>query len=223
MSSPIHLSQVDFAALLAQAAPLADTARLLAAWEHDGRLGDAGGHLALLAGEQWLALERAGAGAGLDDPSAAWVVDDPRHEAAARALRDLIRDVRRGRLGGHFAPAGTHGDEMVLVHQDGPDLTPLVRAKRLAVAVDLLRETVPAEPVAPAEQVLDLDQIAAQVHLKKRSLEPYKRRSKDPLPAPDFPGGGGRRDYWRWATIRPWLVRNFSLPIPEQFPDTSRH
>jgi hypothetical protein len=70
-------------------------------------------------------------------------------------------------------------------------------------------------------ELLDLDQVAALVHLKKRSLENYKRRKRDPLPSPDFPGGGGRRDFWRWSTIRPWLSRNFHIPIPEHFPGIS--
>jgi hypothetical protein len=66
--------------------------------------------------------------------------------------------------------------------------------------------------------VVDLDQIAALVHMQKRSLENYKRRAQDRLPDPDFPGGGGKRDYWRWSTIRPWMARNFSFPIPEHAP-----
>jgi hypothetical protein len=72
------------------------------------------------------------------------------------------------------------------------------------------------------DQLLDLSQIAALIHLKKRSMENYKRRKDDPLPDPDFPGGGGKRDYWQWSTIRPWLIRNSKIPIPEQFPDLSQ-
>jgi hypothetical protein len=71
---------------------------------------------------------------------------------------------------------------------------------------------------AALPDVVDLDQIAAFAHLKKDSLKPYKRRNQDPLPPPDFPGGGGKRDFWRWSTIRPWLVRNFPLPFPEHLP-----
>jgi hypothetical protein len=71
-------------------------------------------------------------------------------------------------------------------------------------------------------EIVDLDQIAAYVHRRPRSMDPYKRRQKDPLPDPDFPGGAGKRDHWRWATIRPWRARNFSLPIPEHIPDIRR-
>jgi hypothetical protein len=69
-------------------------------------------------------------------------------------------------------------------------------------------------------EVVDLDQIAAWAHRKKDSLKPYKRRKKDPLPEPDFPGGrGGKRDYWLWSTVRSWLARNFPLPFPEHVPN----
>jgi hypothetical protein len=70
--------------------------------------------------------------------------------------------------------------------------------------------------------LLDLSQIAALVHREKRSMENYKRRKNDPLPDSDFPGGAGKRDFWQWSTIRPWLSRNFNTPIPEQFPDIYR-
>jgi hypothetical protein len=74
------------------------------------------------------------------------------------------------------------------------------------------------------EPALDLDQIAAFVHLKKRSMENYKypKRKKDPLPDPDYPGKRGQRDLWKWSTIHPWLKRTFNLPIPEALPDVRR-
>jgi hypothetical protein len=106
-------------------------------------------------------------------------------------------------------------------------------AELLDAARDLLRALEPSDRTSAgaaakqavggtAADIVDLDQIAAVVHLKKSSLGAYKRRPNDPLPDPDFPGGGGKRDYWRWSTICPWLVRNFSLPIPDQHPDIYR-
>jgi hypothetical protein len=67
------------------------------------------------------------------------------------------------------------------------------------------------------EDRVDLAQAAALVHLTKRGLENYKRRKNDPLPAPDFPGGGGRKDLWLWSTLRPWMERNFPFKLPEHF------
>jgi hypothetical protein len=60
-----------------------------------------------------------------------------------------------------------------------------------------------------ADWYIDLDSAAAVVNRSKRGLEHYKRRKEDPLPEPDIPGGGGRKDEWKWSTIRPWLERTF--------------
>jgi hypothetical protein len=73
----------------------------------------------------------------------------------------------------------------------------------------------------PITQVVDLVQIAARVNLTKKAMERYKTRKTDPLPDPDFSGGGGRKDQWRWSTVRPWLVRTFRIPQPEQYPQPS--
>jgi hypothetical protein len=80
----------------------------------------------------------------------------------------------------------------------------------LALQVDAASE-------APTNSV-DLDTIAALAHLKKDSLKPYKRRRRDPLPDPDYSGGAGHRDYWKWTTIHPWLCRNFPFNFPENGP-----
>jgi hypothetical protein len=56
---------------------------------------------------------------------------------------------------------------------------------------------------------IDLDGIAALVNRTKRGMEHYKRRKQDRLPNPDVEGGAGRKDEWKWSTIRPWLERNF--------------
>jgi hypothetical protein len=68
-----------------------------------------------------------------------------------------------------------------------------------------------------ASEWLDLNSIAARVHLTKRGMENYQRRKEDHLPYPDRPGGGGRQDLWLWSTIRPWLERNFNMHLPEHF------
>jgi hypothetical protein len=69
------------------------------------------------------------------------------------------------------------------------------------------------------EGTVDLDQIAALCKLKKASMKPYKNRRDDPLPDPDIEGGGGKRAFWFWSTVRPWIVRNFpSYPVPRPCP-----
>jgi hypothetical protein len=64
-----------------------------------------------------------------------------------------------------------------------------------------------------AEWYVDLDGAAAMVNRTKSALEHYKRRKNDPLPTPDVPGGGGRKDEWKWSTIRPWLERTFGRAL----------
>lgn len=65
----------------------------------------------------------------------------------------------------------------------------------------------------PTVWYLDLDQISACVGRKKRGLEHYKHRKKDPLPPPDVAGGRGRKHEWKWSTIRPWLERTFDRDL----------
>ena len=70
-------------------------------------------------------------------------------------------------------------------------------------------------PEAPAElpDLVTLDQAAASVHRKKRTLEHYK--TKGSLPAPTIEGGGGKPDLWEWRVIRPWLEAEFKMSLPE--------
>jgi hypothetical protein len=72
---------------------------------------------------------------------------------------------------------------------------------------------------APEGEYVDLDMIAARVHRKKRGLEHYKTRRNDPLPEPDVPGGGGRKDLWLWSNVRPWMERTFNMRLPEHYPN----
>jgi hypothetical protein len=67
-------------------------------------------------------------------------------------------------------------------------------------------------------QYVNLDQIAARVNRSKSTLERLKRRRGNPLPDPDIPGGGGKRDEWLWSHIRPWLEHEFKRKLPELFP-----
>jgi hypothetical protein len=69
---------------------------------------------------------------------------------------------------------------------------------------------------------LTLDQAAALVQKSKRTLERYKKKTKGTLPLPTVEGGGGKADYWSYATIRPWLVKTFGFPLPEAFPGLRR-
>lgn len=66
----------------------------------------------------------------------------------------------------------------------------------------------------PPEQMVTLDQCAAIVHLRKRSLERYRGK----MPGPRLRGRGGRASRWAWSEVRPWLEAEFGRKLPEIFP-----
>jgi hypothetical protein len=67
-------------------------------------------------------------------------------------------------------------------------------------------------------QYVTLDKMAAIVNRDKKTLERRKTRKNNPLPAPAVEGGGGKPDEWIWSNVRPWLEKEFSRPLPEQYP-----
>lgn len=68
----------------------------------------------------------------------------------------------------------------------------------------------------PPDDLVTLDQAAAVVSLKKRTLERYLQRGD--LPRPDLPGGGGKAHRWYWSTLRPALEKHFRPDLPLKFP-----
>ena len=72
------------------------------------------------------------------------------------------------------------------------------------------------ENVAELLDRVTLDQAAAMVNRSKRTLERYK--TADKLPTPTVEGGGGRSGLWDWSVIRPWLMKEFNVILPERFP-----
>lgn len=72
---------------------------------------------------------------------------------------------------------------------------------------------------APASfYLVTLDQIAAIVGRKKRTLENYLKK----MPNPHVQGTGGKPSQWIWDEIRPWLEREFVPNLPQVFPDSIR-
>jgi hypothetical protein len=88
-----------------------------------------------------------------------------------------------------------------------------------ALAKELLRDCLEAlRPAPETDGYVDLDQMAAVVNRSKSTLEKMKRRKINPLPDPDVPGGGGKKDEWLWASIRPWLETEFNKRFTETLP-----
>jgi hypothetical protein len=66
--------------------------------------------------------------------------------------------------------------------------------------------------------LVTLDQCAAMVNRRKRTLENYKKT----MPRPKVPGGGGKPHEYAWSEMRPWLERTFKRPLPPTHPDKSK-
>lgn len=102
----------------------------------------------------------------------------------------------------------------------GPPIT-------MAVGADGRPADLHVAPGSPDEDEVDawcdritLDQAAALVHKSKRTLERLK--TKGELPPPSIEGGGGRADYWDWPAIRPVLMAQFHIRLPENCPGGRR-
>jgi hypothetical protein len=120
--------------------------------------------------------------------------------AAVRQELSLIRALMTG------LAADVAALRAALEQPGGPGL-------RLARA-EPAQAVLPFTPASPAEQLVTLDQMAAIVHLKKRSLERYRPQ----LPPPAVLGRRGRPTRWRWADVRGWLEQTFGQRLPEDFP-----
>lgn len=59
----------------------------------------------------------------------------------------------------------------------------------------------PPETSDEVPDLVTLDQAAAAVHRKKRTLE--RRKTEGTLPPPTVEGGGGKPDLWDWPVLRP--------------------
>jgi hypothetical protein len=68
--------------------------------------------------------------------------------------------------------------------------------------------------------LVTLNQAAAMVHRHKRTLEGYKAKG---MPGPVIKGGGGKPALYSWSILRPWLMRQFDIKLPEKFPPSRRH
>jgi hypothetical protein len=81
---------------------------------------------------------------------------------------------------------------------------------------DKPRTSQPATEKAVArEYFITLDQAAALVNRKKRTLERYKKDKKQKMPKPRVSGGGGKPAEWAWSELKPWLEEHFNRLLPD--------
>lgn len=70
------------------------------------------------------------------------------------------------------------------------------------------------DPTAGLPQRVTLDQMAAMVHRRKRSLERYR----NVIPGRLTRGSRGHMALWDWSLARGWLEEKFGVLMPERFP-----
>ena len=109
------------------------------------------------------------------------------------------------------SPAANGRDPKAL--NDPSELVPLVAPPGNGTAATNGRTS---EAMAELPDLVTLDQAAAAVHRKKRTLE--RRKTNGKLPPPSVEGGGGKPDLWDWSTLRPWLTKEFGVVLPERYP-----
>ncbi len=90
----------------------------------------------------------------------------------------------------------------------------LAELRAISVKLGTVAALPPAAGPDLVEEMVDLDQIAAMVHLKKCSMYGYRNR----IPPPVVRGRRGRRSLWRWSEVGPWLQQEFGMILPVRFP-----
>ena len=114
-------------------------------------------------------------------------------------LEDWIADMRAGgKLFGSFVAAVREAHDAIFAK---------LAASPCAPEAD-------APPTLP--DLVTLNQAAASVSRRKRTLE--RRKTQGTLPPPCVEGGGGKPDLWNWSVLRPWLIKEFGVNLPERFP-----
>lgn len=73
----------------------------------------------------------------------------------------------------------------------------------------------------PVPDYIDLDQAAALVNRVKKTLE--RAVKNDPsMPRPDIEGGGGKKNEWDYAKLKPWLETKYGRKLPARPPHVIR-
>jgi len=133
--------------------------------------------------------------------------------AAVLLARDVVRSAEREWVGDPLAPP-----TVPCGHEDQRAAWRELRDARAGLD-DALNAT-PDRPETDASPALPdlvtLNQAAAAVHRRKRTLE--RRKTRGTLPPPCVEGGGGKPDLYNWSDLRPWLMHEFGVILPERFP-----
>jgi hypothetical protein len=134
--------RLDVAAILKLAEPLLAEARQLAEWATDGPLDETGAEMLVRIAKRWLRIESILDADGI--LSGRWCVDDARFDVVAGCLHDLACSVRKNADWFKYLPEFDGDDVLCLAPNACMGMPPAAFAKRLTVAVELLKAIVPA-------------------------------------------------------------------------------
>jgi hypothetical protein len=142
------VDNVDFGAILALAEPILAEASLLAEWTQDGKLDDTGAEMLLRVGWQWIVLETVLTANGLGPQNRRFAGFDDRVCQAATCLADLAAAVSEDAEWFRYLPSGiTTTCLLSLAPGARMGMPHAMFAKRLAVAVELLRKVQSTNPI----------------------------------------------------------------------------
>jgi hypothetical protein len=177
LTNHIHLDMVDFAPILAEIEPILAEARLLADWAGDCSLDETAAEMLLGIGAKWLRLEPTLNAIGIG-ASPAWIgggEEDDATFAAAQCLHDLACAVRENKVWFQYLPGIWPTSLMDLAPEAVMGMPHATFAKRLAVAVELLRKAVAAKGICgvdssrqwgPEREMIPASQCLDDVHVQ---------------------------------------------------------
>jgi hypothetical protein len=203
----VSLHTVDFGSLLAMAEPLLARARLLADWIQDGPLLDmTGAEMMSNVALEWNVYEIALSAQGIGRGAVNWSAGNDASELyeAAHCLFDLVHAVRRDAEWFGYLPIP--GDELLDLAPDAHmGMSPSAFAKRLSVAVELLRGLQPPAPPRgrPGRRGYPVKALAYAKKLREKHPEmkahTIRRKCLEMFPEDDLPPDG--------EAFRAWLNR----------------
>lgn len=80
-----------------------------------------------------------------------------------------------------------------------------------------------SSPIVDPTQYVTKWQLAMLVKKSTKTLDRALARTRNPMPQPDVPGGGGRAAEWIYTNVRDWLVEEYGKFLPVRYPGGGGH
>jgi len=202
----VSLHSVDFRSILVMAEPLLARARLLADWVQDDPFDMTGAEMIANVALEWIVFEIALTAQGIGRSPAKWSAGNDASNLceAAHCLHDLVHAVRQD--ADWFVYLPIFGDELIdLAPGARMGMPPSAFAKRLSVAVELLRGLKAPEPGKgkPGRRGYPAEVLTYAQELRKKhpdmKAHVIRRKCLEKFPEEDMPADA--------AAFRTWLNR----------------